>query len=248
MTGPIGTPSVAAEPAPSPAAPGAHRRPGSRRRLLLGAAAAAVVAGAVVAFVVVRSGDDGPRRDVIDEVPGRGLDTAGTQLATLLTGARSQTFHAVYRASGDEQLLGGTLTLEWWNTEGRSRVDTTRVRDGQTVRTATIVDGDRGTSCRQVPSQDWSCTGIDVPAPGDPGGIVTSLTAQLAGRSVTEKAGTVGGRAARCFAVGGGTEPIEVCTNAAGVLLRNASADVTYEVSALDSDVPDSVFDPPSGR
>jgi hypothetical protein len=220
-----------------------------RRRTaqLIVAVAAVVTTASVVAFVPW-NGDDNNNGSEPQPTfsPGALLDAGGTQLASLLTGARDHTFHARYAVRGSAELIGGSLQLEWWNTKDHSRIDTTRTRDGQVVRTASFVNGDEGAGCQSVDSGDWSCRKIDVPAPGDPGGIITNLTSQLAGRPVTQRAGKVDGRAALCFHVGGGTEPIDICTNSDGVMLRNASAKVVYEISTLDAAVPDSIFDPPA--
>jgi hypothetical protein len=163
-----------------------------------------------------------------------------------LANARKHTFHARYAVQGDPKVIGGALSLEWWNTSDHSRIDTIRTQGGQVVKTASIVNGDEGASCQKDGAKAWTCKKIDVPAPGDPGGIVANLTGQLSGRPVTEHADTVKGHKALCFHVGEGTEPIDVCTNSDGVLLRNASASTKFEISSLDSSVPGSVFKPPA--
>jgi len=179
-------------------------------------------------------------------VPTAGLEGSGAQLATLLTSARKHTFHARYAVRGDKALIGGTLSLEWWNKNGHSRVDTTRTSGSDVVRTASLVNGSDGASCQQIGSGAWSCSKISVPNPGDPSGIIASVTSQLAGRPVTQSNAKVGGRSALCFHVGGGTEPIDVCTNSDGVLLRNSSSQVTYELTTLETTVSDSIFTPPA--
>jgi hypothetical protein len=217
------------------------------RRSTLFASVALAIAGVVALIVVLnRGGDDKVPSTLVPPSPGQVLDASGAQLATLLTSARDHTFHARYTVRGDAKLLGGTLGLEWWNTKGHSRIDTTRAQSGKTIKTASFVNGTDGASCQKVDSGAWSCRRIEVPGLGDPNGMIATLTAELSGRPITERAGKVQGHDALCFHVSGGTEPIDVCTNADGVLLRNASAKVTYEADSLDSDVPDSIFTTPA--
>jgi hypothetical protein len=179
-------------------------------------------------------------------VTGPGLDTGGIALATLLTRAREHTFHAHYAVRGSRQVLGGTLELEWWNTPGRSRIDTTRTTDDGVAHTASFVLGDKGYGCEQLDDGPWTCHPVEVPATGDPNGMISTLKAQLSGRRVTERRGEVDGLTARCFHVSGPGETIDVCTNADGVLLRNASPEVAYVITDLDDDVPDSIFETPA--
>lgn len=213
-------------------------------------AGAVVLAAVVVAVILATTGGDddssGSRQSPPTLVTGPGLDTGGIALATLLSNAHEHTFHAKYAVRGDRKLLGGTLELEWWNADGRSRIDTTRTSADGAVRTTSIVDGDTGVGCEQVDSGSWTCHPVEVPAAGDPNGMIATLKAQLSGRPVNEHPGKVHGLAARCFHVGGAGEPLDVCTNADGVLLRNATSEVAYEITDLDQDVPDSVFDPPA--
>jgi hypothetical protein len=204
-----------------------------------------VIVGSIAAVIPWNNSDNQPKAKATI-APNVDLDAGGTHLASLLTGARDHTFHARYAVTGSPELLGGKLDLEWWNTKKHSRIDTTRKSNGQVVRTVSIVNGADGASCKRIDDGAWTCQKIAVPAPGDPGGIVTNLTAQLTGRPVSEQPGKVRGRSATCFHVGGGTEPIDVCTNADGVMLRNASAKVTYEVTTLDTAVPDAIFKPPA--
>ena len=213
-------------------------------------AAATVLAAAVIAVVLLTTGDDDETPSTPQAAPtlvtGPGLDTGGIALATLLSGAREHTFHATYAVHGNRKVLGGRLELEWWNTPGHSRIDTTRTSDDGVAHTVSIVDGDKGIGCEQIDSGPWTCHPVEVPGPGDPNGMISTLTAQLSGRSVIEHRGTVDGHSARCFHVGGPGEPLDVCTNPDGVLLRNATPEVAYVVTDLDADVPDSIFEPPA--
>ncbi|MDT4918593.1 MAG: hypothetical protein QOH89_3293 [Pseudonocardiales bacterium] len=211
--------------------------------------AAVIVAGAVTAVLLATGGDDSPAPTPTPTfVTGPGLDSGGINLATLLTNARNHTFHAHYTVRGNPKLLGGTLELEWWNTPGHSRIDTTRTTGGgDVVKTASIIDGDTGIGCEKDGAAAWTCHPVEVTAPGDPSGMISTLKGQLSGRTVAEHAGKVTGISARCFHVGGGAgDPLDVCTNSDGVMLRNATADVAYQITSLDDNVPDSVFDPPA--
>lgn len=227
--------------------PARHRGPRQLRRSTIVAAAALVIA-AIVVTVILLNRNDGKKTPSTAPQPTAGqiLGGAGEQLATLLTNSRDHTFHARYAVRGDAKLLGGKLSLEWWNKKGHSRIDTTRTTDLQSAKTASFVNGTEGASCQQINSGGWSCHSIQVPAPGDPNGMIATLTAELSGRPITEHAGKVKGHDALCFHVAGGTEPIDVCTTPEGVLLRNSSKNVTYEVVSLDTDVSDSDFKPPA--
>jgi len=211
-------------------------------------AGAVVLAAVVIAVILVTGGDDDAATPTPTQtlVTGPGLDTGGIALATLLTGAPQHTFHATYAVRGSQAALGGTLELEWWNTPGKSRIDTTRTTEDGVVRTASIVLGTDGIGCEQLDGASWTCHPVDVPAAGDPNGMISTLKAQLSGRSVSEHRGKVDGIAARCFQVSGPGEQLDVCTNKDGVLLRNASPEVAYVITDLDEDVPDSIFDPPA--
>jgi len=210
----------------------------------------AMVVVVSIGAVAIPWGDDNngnPKPSPTATTPANlGLSGSGAQLASLLSGARQHTFHARYKVSGDPSLLGGTLSLEWWNKPNSSRVDTTRSDGNQTVRTASFVNGGDGTNCQRIDEGDWTCQAFAAPAPGDPQGIITSLTSQLAGRPVTVSNAKISGRSALCFHVGGGTEPIDVCVNVDGVMLRNASSKIKYEISSLDTNVPDATFTPPA--
>jgi hypothetical protein len=167
-------------------------------------------------------------------------------LATLLAGARDHTFHAKYAVRGSAEMLGGTLELEWWNTAGSSRIDTTRTTSDSVEHTASFVLEGKGYGCEQIDSGPWSCHPIEVPGDGDPNGMISTLTAQLSGRTVSEHRAKVDGISARCFRIGGPGEPLDVCTDADGVLLRNATSEVAYEITDLDDEVPDSIFELPA--
>jgi hypothetical protein len=223
--------------------------PAPSRRAWSIVAGAAVLAGAVVAVILVTTGGDDDTANPQPTptlVTGPGLDTGGIALATLLAGAREHTFHAKYAVRGSTEKLGGTLELEWWNTADRSRIDTTRTTGDSVEHTASFVLGSTGYGCEQIDSGPWSCHPIQVPAEGDPNGMISTLTAQLSGRQVSERPGKVNGISARCFHVSGPGEPLDVCTDADGVLLRNATSEVAYEITDLNDDVPDSIFDPPA--
>jgi hypothetical protein len=215
-----------------------------RIRVVLILLVAGALAGGLVAYAPWDRGGSGSKQPTL--VPKDLLDASGAQLATLLTDARKHKFHARYAVTGDPKVIGGKLEMEWWNKPDHSRIDTTRTQTDSTVRTASFINGSKGAGCQEVGSGAWSCHSIAIAAPGDPGGILTNLTSQLEGRSVTEHADTVHGVAARCFHVTGGTEPLDICTSADGVVLRNASPNVAYEISSLDDSVPSSIFDPPA--
>ena len=247
---PLGDP-VEGRPAGSPPPPSFGEPPASnprRRRWLILAVAAVVVlvGGTATGLYLSRDRGHRPKPLVLPSVSPQ-LDSGGLQLASLLTAGRQRTFHVHYTSTSDPKVSGGGITFEWWNTNTRSRIDTTVVApDGTQARTASIANGEQSVACQQPAGAGWTCRKVPPPPQGDPAGLVASLTAQLSGRSVTEHADKVGGRPARCFHVTGGTEPIDACTSTDGVLLRIASAEAGFEATDLDSNVPSKAFDPPA--
>jgi len=210
-------------------------------------AALLIVAG--VAFLALRSDDD-PKPKAATSLPVTPqLDTGGIALASLLTGVRNETYHATYKSTVDVKLSGGTIAMEIWNKDGKSRVDTTLTTpDNEVVRTASILNGKKAVVCQQPENKEWSCEDAPRPKTGDAAGLVASLQSQLSGRSVVESAGKVGTRDARCFqvAASAGAEAIEVCVDSRGVLLKLTSSEARIEIVVLDTATPDSAFDPPA--
>jgi hypothetical protein len=219
-----------------------------RRPAVLGAVAAAIVIAAVAYLVFHHDHHKASKRPGLPAA-GPQLDTGGLALASLLKAGRTTTYHARYTSKADASVSGGTIAIEAWNTQGKSRVDTTYTTvDGKVVHTASLLIGKKATACQQAPKASWTCKVAPTPADGDPAGLTASLIARLAGRSVTEHADKVGGQPARCFQVSAAVaaEAIDICVNRAGVLQRVVSPDARIEIAKLDSSVPDGIFTPPA--
>lgn len=212
-------------------------------------AIAALLAVTGVVFLLVRS-DDKPRpahRSVLPAAPQ--LDSGGVALASLLTRSRDATYHATYTSSGDLRVSRGSVAMEMWNKDGKSRVDTTlTTSDKQVVRTASIVNGRKAVVC-QKSTTDWTCSSAPTAKSGDAPGLVASLQSQLSRRAVNETPGKVGDREARCFQVApaSGAEELGVCVDPTrGILLKLSSSEAQIEIDTLDSSVPANVFDAPA--
>ena len=217
------------------------------RPLLLVVAAAIVVAA--IAYLVFHHDHHSKSKRVGLPPAGPQLDTGGLALASLLKSGRATTYHAQYTSKADATVSGGTVAIEAWNTQGKSRVDTTYTTvDGKVVHTASLLIGKKATACQQAPKASWSCKTAPTPADGDPAGLTTSLVARLAGRSVTEHADKVAKQPARCFQVGAAAaaDAIDICVNHDGVLLRVVSPDARIEIAKFDTSVPGDVFTPPA--
>lgn len=202
-----------------------------------------------VGYLVFRVTDD-PEPPAAKRLPvSPQLDTGGLALATLFTDARDETYHATYTSTADPKVSGGTVALEIWSADGKSRVDTTLTTpENEVVRTASIVRGGKTVVCEQRPKAEWSCKNAPKNGSGDAAGLVASIQAQLENRSVVERAGKVGSRDARCFAVSASptAEQLDVCVDKRGVLLRLQSSAATIELATLEDSVPGSAFDPPA--
>jgi hypothetical protein len=212
---------------------------------LLAAAGAALVI-VVGAFVAFRGGDEKSKRPKIPEAQPQ-LDTGGVALASLLKAGRGATYHARYTSSTTAS--GRATSIEAWNAKDKSRVDTiTKAADGGTVKTSSFLLKGKAVACQQPPKGDWTCKKTEAPADGDAAGLTAALTAQLAGRSVSEHAEDVNGVKARCFTVSAkeGTEEVDACANAQGVLVRLASPSARLEIAKLDGAVSDADFELPA--
>jgi hypothetical protein len=210
-------------------------------------AAALVVLG--VGYLIFRVTDDPKTPDAkrLPVVPQ--LDTGGLALATLLTDARDETYHATYKSTADVTVSGGTTSLEVWNTKGKSRVNTTLTTPERTVvHTASVLRDGKTVVCQQKPESEWTCAKAPTTAAGDPSGLVASIKAQLENRSVVERPEKVGGRDGRCFAVSATptAEALDVCVDGHGRLLRLKSAAASIELVTLDTSVPGDAFDLPA--
>lgn len=210
------------------------------------AAALLVIAGVV--FLVVRNDDSTPDPSKALPVTPQ-LDTGGIALASLLTKARDETYHATYTSTADAKVSGGTIAMEVWNTKDKSRVNTTQTADnGQVVQTASILRGGKAVVCQKPPKAEWSCHSAPAPASGDAAGLVASLKSQLEGRSVSERVDKVGDRDARCFQISAtaGAEQVDACVDQRGILLKLTSSEATIQIAKLDTATPDSAFEPPA--
>ena len=217
------------------------------RWYIVAVAALLVIAGVV--FLLVRN-DDNPKPKPSGALPVTPqLDTGGVQLASLLAKARDHTYHATYTSTADAKVSGGMITMEIWNTKGKSRVDTTLTTpDKQVVHTASILNNGKAVVCQQPPKVGWTCSKSSTPASGDAAGLVASLQSQLRDRSIAVSTGKVGDRDAKCFKASATAtaEELNVCVDNNGVLLRLASSEAMIEIAKLDTSAPSNAFDPPA--
>jgi hypothetical protein len=228
----------------------APRRRVSPRWLLIGGAAVVVVivVGAAYALLHHNHHKAAAKRPALPTSTAQ-LDTGGLALASLLTSGRNETYHARYTSTANPTVSGGTVTLEAWNTQGKSRVDTTSTtKDGKVIHTASILNAGKAFLCEQPAGGAWTCRTVAPPAEGDPIGLVASLNADLSGRAVTEHADKIVGQPARCFHISAlaRAEAIDACVTHQGVLLRVMSSEARIEVAKLDASVPGKEFDPPA--
>jgi hypothetical protein len=227
--------------------PPALKSPLRERWYVVAIAAVLVLAG--VGYLIFRVTDDPDTPDAKRLPIAPQLDTGGLALATLLTDARDESYHATYRSTADAKVSGGTVAIEIWNTDGKSRVNTTlHTTDNEVVHTASIVRDGKTVVCEQKPKSDWECSNAPKAPVGDASGLVASIQAQLQNRSVVERAEKVGDRDARCFSVSSSptAEPLDVCVDKKGVLLRLKSSAASIELVSLDTSTPDSAFDLPA--
>lgn len=192
-----------------------------------------VLAVAGAGFWLGRDDDDPPSRAQPD-LDVEALPPAARELVELASRGGPERYHAVYEASDG-------ASLEIW-VDGDDAREESRLEDGR--RQVVVRDGTESTSCVEVDGA-WDCA-----APTeDPAGLastVEQLVVDLAGSSLAVADDTILDRAVRCFTVTSGEGDVEACIEAGGVIARLAAGDLTLTLTALDDEVPEDGFDPPS--
>ena len=217
-----------------------------RRRTLLVGALVALVGGIVaVALVVVLGGDDGDGRGArtgeLLEPPVRVQPERDEALALIRRGLEG-TYHARYEATGDPGALPGSV--EVWRKGGWTRTDMRYEAEGAVQLSASIrrpVEAGGPVACRREGDGPWSCERVDAPHSD----LLDEAATDLAGEEIEASDAQVGGRAARCFSVVG-NEPMALCLDRDGVLLRLTAGPGVLELASLDTAVDQSVFQPPA--
>lgn len=219
------------------------------RRLAL--VLAAVVAGGIVLVVVlaIRGDDDGdddvagPETTTTAAVP---LTEEAQELVDLLAEARDLDLHLVYEptASGTN---GASIVIDVWWKGDRAAQKLTAEADGQVEEALALVLPDGNVICQRPPGEEWACQpSVSVATEaGDPAGIIESLTSGLNGKEVTVEDTTVGEYDVRCFTIegaGGGA----VCVTDEGIPVRFSLGTSEMELSLLEREVDDDVFEPPA--
>jgi hypothetical protein len=242
---PATDPSVAT---PTPSGPPPGRRGGpARRTRIIGAGAAAVVIGLVV-WLVWPNSSPAPTHVVTAPISPNAVTTVGGQalLNTIRTG-QGTTYHATYKVVGDAQEIGGTLSLEVWQSPPQAREDTVLVQNGVTSHTESFTSPSSGHLCTQMNAKPWTCRSVAATqaVSGGAGGMISSISDEISGHGVSMRKQTIDGRAVTCFTVQVGANP-ELCADTNGVPVLIADSDVRYELSTLSESVSASAFSLPT--
>jgi hypothetical protein len=223
------------------------------RNRRIGAVVLAAIAAAAAGLLLLREDDDDPRASGASGLDGAaapdGVDPVlsglGEEVVALLAGRTALTYHATYEASGDEDAIGGAVTIEEFRAgPDRVRSDTRTEGAEGTAETRTIVDDDEVVSCARTGDEAFTCTQQSAAGTAP---ILGTVEDQLAGVSLTETDTTeVGGRVARCFAFTAEEGPGELCIDDRGIPLRIVVGDLELVLTALEDEVPGDAFDPPA--
>ena len=212
---------------------------------------AVLVAGAVVLAVVLAvTGEDGDGDDVA------GPDTSTTtveplsdeaqELIDLLAGARDLDLHLAFEPT--ETPSGGASVLidVWWKGELAAQKLTVEAA-GQREEAVALVLPDGNVICQRPPEGEWTCQpSVSVATQaGNPAGIIESLTSDLGGKDVTVEEATVGVYDARCFTIAGASGGA-VCVTDEGIPVRFTLGESQMELTAVEREVDDAVFEPPA--
>jgi hypothetical protein len=141
--------------------------------------------------------------------------------------------HATYRALGDPAKLGGSLTYEVWQRPSQLREEATLVNGaGTTTRVA---------RCSQTTSA-WTCNGSGTLVAPGPLELLTNVSGQLAGRSVTASDQAIGNRKVRCYQAGPLNDTFVLCAAANGTPVLVANGDVRYQLVTVSPSVDSNAF------
>ncbi|MEX0875644.1 MAG: hypothetical protein WD646_00855 [Actinomycetota bacterium] len=218
------------------------------RRNIIRLAGVLVLVGIGLVLVLVFFQDDpeegaGPLPS--GEIP---VSEEAQELTTLTRKGQDLTYHAVYEVAG-AQPTGGSLEIQLWRKEGLVRQDQEIRAEGRVLRTSGFRLDNRTISCVREDDDPWRCQGVpettgSATPPPDP--LIAAVVGELANKQVTAKDDEVGGRDARCFTIKDTTQTSELCITDDGIPVRIATAQATMELTELEDDVDDDIFDPPA--
>lgn len=177
------------------------------------------------------------------------LSGAAQELVDLLARGNTRSFHARYAVvSPTAQGQGATVSLEVWRQPPLVRQDTLVSAGGKTTDTAAFALQSGLVECTKSDPAPWTCQSASAAGTGlaDLSTLTQRITAQLATASVTAKDDTVSGRPARCFTVTLDANSTQVCVDADGVPLLEASGGSQLQLQALDTEIPGGVFAVPA--
>lgn len=219
-----------------------------RRRWPWAVAGLVVLGGGALAFATTRGDDEPAPPAATSELPdplAGSNDPDTVELAELLAAGRATTYHATYQAAGTAEVEAGATTFEVWRAGGKLRQDTATTIEGAEVRTASFLTDDELVLCTKSAAADWVCATSE-PTGTEEDGLFGSVTAQLAGGSVTARDDEVAGESVRCFAFSGATGEGDVCVTSQGVPASVRVGELSIELATLVDDVAADVFDPPA--
>lgn len=219
-----------------------------RKPWLLAAGALVAVAVVVAVFVVLDGDDDDPSPppstsalpDALTDGP---TDPDTVELLELLADGRTATYRAVYQSSGADD----EVTLELWRRDGLLRQDSLIVTGDVSVQTSSFILDGAAFLCSLLPGQDWVCSEGSEASADAVDGVFGSVQDQLAGSQVSARDGELDGREVRCFVYSGAeASGGEICVSTEGIPVRIRSEELTIELSELEGEVGDGVFDLPA--
>lgn len=173
---------------------------------------------------------------------------AREELLSLLTAARTQTYHARYTADAPErQRRSEELVVDVWRRDGRYRIDTTVRSAAGSAATADVADASgRVTSCERT-DRVWDCRpGVDQDGEDPLDGLLARVARESSGSQVLVDPQTRGGRPVRCFSFRDGAgEGVELCLTAKGVTVSLVSGDSSFTLQSLSPAVQERDVRPP---
>jgi hypothetical protein len=152
-----------------------------------------------------------------------------------------------YKVVGDPQQIGGSLTLEIWQSPPQSREDTVLVHNGRSTHTESFSSPNGGHVCTQSATGKWTCSPVPKAQAALSGaaGILTAISGQISGHGVLMKKRTIAGYDVTCYTVQAGDQP-RLCATSDGVPVLIADKAVSYQLVSLSNSVDGSAFSLPS--
>ncbi len=178
----------------------------------------------------------------------RPLTEDGRALTSLVEEAQVLTYHATYRVVG-EQPQEGSVSIEVWRKGDKVRLDQELRSEERSVRTSGFRREGQTIGCTREGEDPWRCTSVDQPrpSPGDASAdpLIGGLVGELSTTDLAVSTEEIDGRQARCYKAA--DESREVCvTTDEGIAVRLATPQSRLELTELERDVDDSIFEPPA--